>query len=232
MKLLLTSAGITNDGICVALVALLGKPIAEAKAVYVPTAIYAMPDGIAYCWQGLEEVGTMGWREFGVLELTALPSILEEHWLPTVEAADVIVVGGGNTPYLSYWMQRSGLAEKLPALLRDTVYVGMSAGSIVATHSLYVNPEILAETGIYNDDLYNDVAPPHAGSDETLRLVDFVIRPHLNHEAFPNITIDRMAQEAAKIAVSVYVIDDQTAIKVDDDKIEVISQGTWTVFEK
>ncbi|WP_298736986.1 hypothetical protein [uncultured Chitinophaga sp.] len=43
MKLLLTSAGISNTSIHNALVDLLGKPVAEASAVFVPTTIYAIP---------------------------------------------------------------------------------------------------------------------------------------------------------------------------------------------
>jgi dipeptidase E len=119
MKLLLTSAGITNDSIRKALGEMLGKPITASKAVFIPSGVYAYPKGSAYAWQMLREHGEMGWQEFGVLELTALPSLLEEHWLPDLQAADVIWVGGGNTLYLSYWMHESGLAEKLPELLKN-----------------------------------------------------------------------------------------------------------------
>ncbi len=128
---------------------LLGKPIAASNAICIPTAVYALPGSTGYAWQTLREFGDMGWQAFGVLELTALPSVLEEHWLPAVEAADILIVGGGNTGYLSYWMHASGFAEKLPALLRTKVYLGVSAGSMVVTHSLNVNREALQKTGIY-----------------------------------------------------------------------------------
>jgi dipeptidase E len=149
MRLKLTSAGITNGGIHGAFVDLLGKPVAESKAVCVPTAIYALPGGNGYAWQVLRELGEMGWQEFVVLELTALPSILEENWLPAVEAADAIIVGGGNGGYLSYWMQESGLARKLPELLEDKVYVSISAGSAMATPGLNYDRERLERTGVY-----------------------------------------------------------------------------------
>jgi dipeptidase E len=230
VKLLLTSSGITNASIRAALEELVGKPLSSAAAVCVPTAIYAMPGGGSYCWHELRDLGELGWREFGLLELTTLPTILEEHWLPTLKAADVLLVGGGNTPYLSYWMYRSGLAEKLPDLPRDLVYVGVSAGSMVASHSLRVNPDVLASSGIYDDDLYDDVAPPQAGSDRALRLVEFVVRPHLNSAHFAKVTVDRLAGEATAIDVPLYAIDDQTAIKVVDGRVEVVSEGEWRLF--
>ncbi len=186
MKLLLTSAGASNDSIRAALVELLGKPIEEASAVAVPTAMYAYPEGVRWGWESIKSFADMGWREMGVLELTALPTLEDAHWLSVLEAADAILVGGGVTGYLSYWFQESGLAERLPPLLRrGLVYVGVSAGSMVATPGLNVDRERLATTGVYYDDEYDEGSPAGAGSDAGLGLVDFAIRPHLGSEDFP-----------------------------------------------
>ena len=46
MKLLLTSAGIKNPSIQSALVDLLGKPISEASALCIPTAMYGHPGSV------------------------------------------------------------------------------------------------------------------------------------------------------------------------------------------
>lgn len=230
MKFLLTSAGVTNDTIRAALIDLLNKPIDQATAICIPTAIYAALDGTEYAWWMLSQAAGMGWQKFGVLELTALPSILEEHWLPAVEAADIVIVGGGTTGYLSYWFQESGFAARLPVLLKNKVYLGVSAGSLVVTHSLYANPDVLAERGVFYDDEYDEESPPHAGSNKTLKLVDFVIRPHLNSEWFPNITLERMEQAAARVDVPLYAIDDQTALKVVDGRVEVVTEGVWKLF--
>jgi dipeptidase E len=232
MKLLLTALGITNDSIRRTFENMLNKPISQSNVVCIPTAVYALVGGSGYAWQVLRDLADMKWQEFGVLELTAMPSLMEEHWLPTLQAADVIWVGGGNTIYLSYWMQKSGLAEKLPELLRKAIYVGVSAGSMIMTHSLNINHEELAETGIYYDDEYDEAAPPNAGSDKTLKLVNFVLRPHLNADYFPSATLENMEKWAAKVDVPLYAIDDQTAIKVDDGTVEVISEGKWKLFEK
>src|SRR5262245_6838690 len=136
MKFLLTSAGIKNASIHNALVNLLGKPIAEANALCIPTATYALPvpDSAGLAWRfisGREPICPMcelGWKSLGVLELTALPSIGKELWVPMVQETDVLLVNGGETLYLCYWMQQSGLADLLPAL--RAVYVGLSAGSL------------------------------------------------------------------------------------------------------
>ena len=229
MKLLLTSAGISNERIRAALVELLGKPIAECSAVCIPTAIYALPSGVGDAWQTLRQLD-LGWREYGALELTALPTLPEDCWLPALEAADCLLVGGGNNGYLSHWLQASGLAARLPGLLRDKVYVGVSAGSMVVTHSLQIDRDYLARTDIYRDADFEEDAPLGAGSDRALGLVPFVIRPHLGAEYFPTATAERFARSAAALDVPLYAIDDQSALKVIDGEVKVVSEGEWRVF--
>ena len=140
MKLLLTSAGIKNTSIHNALVDLLGKPIAESSALCIPTASYGHPEGgPGAAWRFIAGRATtpmceLGWKSLGVLELTALPSIDEEHWVPMVQETDVLLVGGGDATYLCYWMRQSGLADLVPSL--RAVWVGLSAGSMVMTPSI------------------------------------------------------------------------------------------------
>ncbi len=138
MKFLLTSAGIKNTSIQDALVELLGKPIAESSALCIPTAAYGHPmagPGAAWRFISGREPRTpmceLGWKSLGVLELTALPSIDEELWVPMVQETDVLLVNGGDPLYLCYWMRQSGLADLLPSL--ETFWVGLSAGSLVMT---------------------------------------------------------------------------------------------------
>jgi len=219
MKLLLTSAGISNASIQNALVELLGKPIAEASALFVPTAIYGIP-GYAQIVQKVicgslgDPFCQLGWKSLGVLELTALPSIKEKLWLPMLQQTDVLLVGGGDCQYLCYWMQQSGLTALLPALMQKMVYVGLSAGSMIMSSygTTYGNHTLPAET------------------DKSLNLLNFAIHPHLDHERFPDNSLANIEKLAATIPVPSYAIDDQTAIKVTDDTIEVISEGNWKLF--
>src|SRR5215207_8088366 len=220
MKLLLTSAGIKNTSIQDALVDLLGKPIAESNALYIPTAIHANPGGAGMAYRlisGRETRAPMlefGWKSVGVLELTALPSIDEEHWVPMVRETDVLLVEGGDPLYLCHWMRQSGLADLLPSL-RDTVYVGLSAGSMVMTPNI-------------GEDFVR--WKPPTGGDETLGMVDFSIFPHLDHEDMPENSMADAARWAASVPVPGYAIDDQTAIKVTDGTVEIVSEGHWKLF--
>ena len=219
MKFLLTSAGIKNTSIHDALVELLGKPIAESSALCIPTASYVMSGGANMAFRFITGQATtpmceLGWKSVGVLELTALPSIAEEHWVPMVQETDVLLVNGGDPLYLCYWMQQSGLAELLPSL-RETVYVGLSAGSMVMAPSI-------------GEDFVG--WRPPTGGDETLGMVDFAMFPHLDHEALPENTMADAEKWAATMPVPGYAIDDQTAIKVIDGVVEVVSEGHWKLF--
>jgi dipeptidase E len=221
MRLLLTSAGIKNTSIHNALVDLLGKPIAESSALCIPTAAYAMPGGAGMAWRMICGTAStplceLGWKSLGVLELTALPSIKEEHWVPMVQETDALLVGGGDILYLCYWMRQSGLADLLPSLRRETVYVGVSAGSMVATPNF--------GEGYYDRDT------PTGISDKALGLVDFSLLPHLDHERFPENSLANLERVAARIPVPTYAIDDQTAIKVTNGTAEIVSEGHWNLF--
>jgi dipeptidase E len=231
-KLLLTSSGITNDKVQNALVDLLGKPINESSALFIPLAIYAYPQGIKHGWQVIKGWGDLGWKTLGVLELTALPTLPKDIWQPQLEETDAIIVGGGNKFYLSYWMEKSGLFDLLPQLLkRGKVYVGASAGSMMMTSELNFDKDRLEKLGIYYDDQFSEEMPSTSGSAKTLSVVDFVIRPHLNADYFPQANLENVAKWAAKTDKPMYALDDQSALKVLDDKIEVISNGQWKLFQ-
>jgi dipeptidase E len=220
MRFLLTSAGIKNTSIHDALVDLLGKPIAESSALCIPTAAYGHPmAGPGAAWrfisgrQPLTPMCELGWKSLGVLELTALPSIDEEQWVPLVQETDALLVEGGDALYLCYWMRQSGLADLLPSL--RAVWVGLSAGSMVMTPSI-------------GEDFVR--WKPPAGSDRTLGLVDFSIFPHLDHEKMPDNSMANAENWAAGMPQPAYLIDDQTAIKVTDGAVEVVSEGHWKLF--
>ena len=220
MKYLLTSAGIKNTSIHNALVDLLGKPIAESSALCIPTAGYANPGGAnrAYLFITGQEPRTpmceLGWKSLGVLELSALPSIDRETWLPMVKETDVLLVNGGDPLYLSYWMRQSGLADILPSL-HKTVYVGLSAGSMVMA------PNVGEDFVRWR---------PPTGGDRTLGLVDFAMFPHLDHPDLPENTMADAERWAARMSVPAYAIDDETAIQVTDGTVQVISEGHWKRF--
>jgi dipeptidase E len=220
MRLLLTSTGIKNPSINEALVDLLSKPIAESSALCIPTAMYANPDGAGHAWRFISgreprtPMCELGWKSVGVLELTALPSIDRERWTRMLQEADALLVGGGDPLYLSYWMRQSGLADLLPSL-GETVYVGLSAGSMVMAPSI-------------GEDFVR--WKPPTGCEETLAVVGFSMFPHLDHEDLPDNSMAGAEKWAAGMPVPCYAIDDETAIKVTDGAVEVVSEGHWKLF--
>jgi dipeptidase E len=213
----------TNPSIRAALLDLLGKPIDGSSALCIPTASYALPGGADMAWRFIAgheprtPMSELGWRSLGVLELAALTSIDEAQWVPTVREADVLLVNGGDPLFLCYWMQVSGLAELMPSL-PDTVYVGLSAGSMVMAPNI-------------GEDFVR-WRPPTGGDDTTLGLVDFAMFPHLDHEDLPENTMAGAERWAAGMSVPGYAIDDQTAIGVVDGSIDVVSEGHWKLFTR
>jgi dipeptidase E len=156
----------------------------------------------------------LGWKSLGVLELTALPSIEADYWVPLVRETDVLLVNGGDPLYLCYWMRQSGLAALLPSL-RETVYVGLSAGSMVMAPNI-------------GEDFVG--WKPPSGGDSTLGLVEFAMFPHLDHPDLPDNSMADAERWAAGMAVPAYAMDDQTGLKVIDGAVEVISEGHWKQF--
>lgn len=219
MKFLLTSSGIRNTSIRNALVDLLGKPIAESSALCIPTAIYPFSVGPSMAYRFISgstasPLTELGWKSLGVLELTALPSIQKENWVAPVEETDALLVFGGDVLYLCRWMQESGLADLMPSL-RDTVYVGVSAGSMVTA-------PIFGET-------YNDPNTPFVIANG-LGLVDFALLPHVDHVDHPESSMAKVERMAAEVPVPTYAIDDETAISVSAGTVDVISEGHWKLF--
>lgn len=219
MRLLLTSGGVTNPSIRTALVEMLGKPIEDSTALFIPTAQYGHPSctpevtlrSASSDWS----MTALGWKSAGLLELTALSSMEGERWVPWVEQSDALLVDGGDATYLAHWIRRSGLLELFPRLER-TVWVGVSAGSMVMT------PRIGAE--------FERWTSPEPG-EGTLGIVDFSLFPHLDYPDFPENTLAHAERWAEHIDGPAYAIDDQTAIRVVGDDIDVISEGHWKRLE-
>jgi dipeptidase E len=220
--MLLTSGGVQNPSIEDALADLLGKPIAESSALCIPTAMYAHPavGPGAGPWRFItgnteNRMVGLGWASMGILELTALPSLEPDMWIPRVQESDALLVGGGDVLYLCHWMRESGLADLIPSLTH-TVWVGLSSGSMVMT------PEV-------GDD-FIQWRPP-SGDLRTLGLVDFSICPHVNGDGMPGNTVAEAEAWAAGIQGPAYAVDDQTAFRVVDGEVEVVSEGRWRLLD-
>lgn len=217
MKLLLTSNGISNKTIAMALDELVNKPNEDVNLVFIPTA--ANIEAIDKHWviNDLNNIKNQGYGYIDIVDPSALP---KESWQPRIEKADILFFSGGNTFYLMYWLIKSGLAEMLPHLLETKVYVGISAGSIATAKKLF---------GLEYKSLYPTAKPVESDSDG-LGLVDFYFRPHLNSPHFPNVNDATLSKIAKDIPGKLYALDDQSALMVKNGDVRVVSEGTWKVY--
>jgi dipeptidase E len=240
MKLLLTSSGISNQSINDALAELLGKPISESSALFVPTAIYPYANGPGSAFEAISgrarsPLTELGWKSLGVLELTALPSIEKHVWVSAVGETDALLVWGGDPVYLAYWLKHSGLGDLLPSLLEKLVYVGVSAGSIAMASTfseVYLNQPQASGERVSTEEII--FARPEG--EMTLKLVvaegagvvDFTIIPHVEFD--DHLDVANAQKWAGRLPVPTYALDDESAVKVVDGAVEVISEGQWKLF--
>lgn len=232
MKLLLTSNGLSNTSIAKALEELVGKPRKEIKIAFIPNAGFPVDD---FKNESREWLVNDMYRikEFcGFIDIVSLADLSKDQVQERLEYADVIFVGGGNAFYLSYCLEKAELFDKLPNLLKTRVYAGISAGSMIATQSLRTASGAINKRDKFYDEEYDEMGPEGKSAGRSLKLVDFVVRPHLNSKSFPKIRGDYLKEIAKDVDVPLYAIDDDTAIKVVDGKIEVISEGDWKLYDQ
>ena len=220
MKLLLTSNGLCNKTIANALLDLLGKTFAKTNLAFIPTAANVEEGDKRWLIDDLSNCKKLGFASIDIVDISALPKNL---WLPRLKLADVLLFGGGNTFHLMYWLEKSGLAKILPSMLKTRVYVGISAGSMIAGQAISLSQS----KKLYYPELKSLYQNEHG-----LELVNFHIRPHLNSKLFPNIRKETLEKLAKEIKGTIYAIDDQTVIKVDGKKVEIVGEGKHLVFNK
>lgn len=209
MKLLLTSAGITNKSIASELKKLVG---AKIRIAFIPTAANIEPGNKDWLIKNYTQCEALG--ETDIVDISALE---KRHWLPRLEATNVIVVGGGDTMHLMHWVVKSGFKEELPRLLKNRVYVGISAGSIIVSERLCASSHFL-----YSDEIHN--APPGLG------YIDFYTRAHLNSPYFPKMRDSILKKVAPELGGDLYALDDNSALLYFDGKIKIISEGVWKKY--
>lgn len=214
MKLLLTSAGLANDSIRKALEDLLGKSAKGVKLAFVPTAANYEPGSKSWVIEDLNNFEKAGY-EVDIVDISALPKNI---WLPRLEEAEVLFFGGGNTMHLMHWVKESGLLEELPKLLETRVYAGISAGSCIAGPTIS-NPV---------QDLFGETYTHEVK--EGLGWVGFQVVPHLDSPHFENIREEILKDAAKDLKEGVYALDDESALKVVDGEVEMVSEGKWLKF--
>lgn len=226
MKLLLTSNGIANQSIAAALIELTGKQPKDTRAAFIPTAANAERGNKEWLIKDMYRIHEQGYQ----VDIIDLAVLGQDRLRSALESVDIIFVGGGNTFYLSYWMQKSGLAEMLPELLQTKVYAGISAGSMVTGQSLVLSSQALEHEKQFKDGDYDLIGPAGESDGKTLNFTNLIFRPHLNSRYFSSNNIEALESKSKGLAYPVYALDDNSALKIVDDKIEVVSEGDWQLI--
>jgi len=232
MKLLLTSNGLSNDSIAETFADLIGKDPKDAKVAFILTAANPERDDKGWLIDDLYRIKQRGYF-VDIIDLTAFD---EDKLRKIISPMDAVFVGGGSSFYLSYWMDKSGMIHILKDFMKDKVYAGISAGSMVAGASLLPS-DALEDLQAFRDDHYYD----NSGRDEsykdqssykTLNYVNIVFRPHFNSPTFPKVRKEVLEQVVDKLPAPLYALDDESALKVVNGNIEVITEGDWLVLNK
>lgn len=214
MKLLLTSAGLSNPSIIKGLETLLEKPIKGSKLAFIPTAANVESGDKSWMISDLNNFINAGFE----VDIVDISAVSKNIWLPRLQGADVLFTGGGNTFHLMHWVKQSGLQTELPDLLKTRIYAGISAGSCIAGPTIKNCVQDLFEEQ-YDIQIKDG-----------LGLVEFQIIPHLNSPFFDKIRVEHIEKAAKNLTEPVYALDDNSALKINDKNIEVISEGTWKRF--
>lgn len=226
MKLLLTSGGITNDKLADELARLAGKRFSELKIAFVPTAAFCDDGDKDWLINDLHRLSERG-AAVDIVDIAQLPP---DELRVRLEWADVIFVGGGNTFYLSYWIQKSGMSDMLPELLKARVYAGISAGSMIVSKTIRTASQAYKSEHFY-DESYEEFGPKGRSSSYAMAWTDFAFRPHLNSRYFPELTEEKMQQISDALRVSIYTLDDNCAVSMDGDEVSVVGGGEWYRLE-
>ena len=214
MRLFLSSAGLINPTLVNAFNKLVGIPNEKIHIAFIPTAANVETgdkDWLINDYTNLKKQNYI----VDIVDISALP---KKIWLPRIKDANVIFVGGGNTFHLMYWFEKSGLKELLPELIKTRVYAGISAGSCITGPTIYNSVQ-----NLFGEKYELKIK-------KGLNLVNLQIIPHLNSPYFTKIREENLEVASKDLTEPVYAIDDDSAVIVDGDKIEIVSEGKWKKF--
>ncbi len=215
MKLFLTSAGLKNKSIASALGDLVGLPKEKIHIAFIPTAANVEEGDKGWLIDDLVNLKKQG---YGCVDIVDISALEKEDWEPRLRTANVIAVGGGNTFHLMHWVKKSGLDKLLPELLKTRVYMGTSAGSCITGTTIYNSVQ-----NLFKETYKLQIK-------DGLGIVDFQFIPHLNSPYFKFIREKYLKEAAKDVDEVVYAVDDNSALKVVNGKVQVVSEGKYLIF--
>lgn len=217
MKFLLTSAWLSNKSIINALKELVWKPFNELNLAFIPTASNVEEWDKDWLIDDLINLKNIWFKQIDIVDISALE---KEIWLKRLMQADILYFEWWNTFHLMYWIKKTWLDKILPELLKTRIYIWASAWGMITCKNLDLST---SKKLYYKESILWK-------NDESLKYFDFLVRPHLNSKDFTEVNLENMEKISKKYSDTFYVIDDQTAIKIDNNKVEIISEWIWKKF--
>lgn len=160
MKLLLTSSGLSTPSLQEAFLSLLPKPAPECSAIVLSD--IQTEQQFVYSFAAKKELTDLGLRDVIVFNINDESFTLTDH-------VDVVYVCGGNTFHILDRMKKSGVFNFIKQESeKNIVYVGVSAGSIIAGPNIEIAGH--GSAGDPNDINLADL--------KSLQLTDITILPH------------------------------------------------------
>lgn len=211
MKLLLTSAGIKNQSIANELINLVGKSSSQIKIGFIPTAANVEKGNKNWFINQFNDLNKYGFTWIDIVDISAAGV----DWKNRLAEVDVILVSGGNTFYLLDQVQKTGFGEWLKKNLNKKVYLGISAGSIIAAPTIAI-------AGIDN----GDVNIPGIEDLSGLSLVSFEVSPHTPE----NVSHEGNRKYLKTTGNELYALDNNSALSVVEKAPKVVSEGEWIKY--
>lgn len=210
MKLLLTSAGITNHAIRTELERLLGKSFEEASCVLVPTAIHAERGDKRWKLSNSAEIMAINWKKIEIVDI-AVSS--KQEFAHVVRSSDAVIFGGGNPNFLYAKITEKFSNQEFKALMTAKVWVGISAGSMITSPRTYFD----RAWEFYGEQKEED--------NEGLGWIDFYTLPHFDGNDFAR----KICSESGEV---VYALGDENALSIDslESQPRIIEEPRWETF--
>lgn len=201
--------------------AYLPKPLAECKIAYIITAANKMDetgevekarlrDHIRRYKEKMDEL-KYDYTELDIADLSP------EELKATLSKYDIVLVEWGNPFYLLKIVRETGFQKTMEELMAQwVVYIGKSAGSYIACPSLQVST--WSKLTFNNFDLTDSTA---------MHRVPFFIKAHYTPEMY-----DSLQLHAQELSAPLYALDNDQALVVDWEKVELIGGGDEVIFRK
>lgn len=212
MKLLLTSWWITNDSIKNAFLKLLWKPFEESNLVFIPTASTFEAWDKFWFINDLITLKNLNFKSFKIVDIAIVWDLV---WKKAFKNADVLYFEWWITYELMRCLNETWITKIMPELLKNKVYVWVSAWSMVTSPDMWLK----LSHSLYDEPIKKNI--------EWLNLTDFYFLPHLNSKYFKKIRKKNILEASRNLNKPIYVLDDNSAILVDGIKMEIIWGWEW-----